>query len=790
MKKRTGFIPARLLSEQSGQALILVLIFLLLGSLTLIPVLDQIGTSLKTGVKYEDKTKALYAADAGIEDGIWRIKYEGLEPLFDEDSYNYDFSTNASYDLAGPVNGLTTNVTIENVWIPSNATLGSFSLSADQAMTMIESGKLAVSDTAGAVPGQPYHIKIDFVPAATDNLTIKSVGVWLPQGFTYVTGSSSLEQASIFADCHPDSVSVSDHCGGQAIVWSYNPPDYPLFTLFPNFVSDNGTLTSTISFNYTPPSTDPTKMPAGIAWVTTQMTDAFGVQKSNDVPISWDVDTRIYKITSIAGGTKVEAYTSKLELRDLNNAVAGDYVAIGNSLMTDDVAEWDSSTRTWVNHVKDTWHASSDTTLSSIPADADVLAAYLYWSGFRNDNQVFSDACTSTNLTNSWTNGGDWAYYSNTYRGQHTGADSRRYLTMSHSIDSPSGTAYEISWDQSVASLTDILSDGCSSLTNWTVGSPTAWGVHSNSFRGQYSSVGDAARTLTLTNSANLNGYAAATVSWDQWRGSTALGSGDHLYFNIYNGTSWSGNYTVASSANLTTTQTTFTFAVPTGYFSSGFKIRFYLDGFGSGKYCYLDNITITPQYSASDGLDFAYYDGSAWSSNIIAGTSANLTSSPTTLKYVISSGIITNNFKMRFYLVGMSGAGQYCNIDNIKIIVRAPDTSITFSINDQRVYLDANGDPQAGAQLLTASDSSVMLNPGYGFSYACHQDVSKLVKKYPVVAEEQHHTGNSKYTVGDVQADPGEQVSYAGWSLIVIYFSPATAWRAGTLPTSLSRNR
>ncbi len=70
MKRKPGFFPARLLSEESGHALILVLMFLLLGSLMLVPALDNIGTALKTGVRYEEKTDALYAADAGIEDGI------------------------------------------------------------------------------------------------------------------------------------------------------------------------------------------------------------------------------------------------------------------------------------------------------------------------------------------------------------------------------------------------------------------------------------------------------------------------------------------------------------------------------------------------------------------------------------------------------------------------------------------------------------------------------------------------------------------------------------------------
>jgi hypothetical protein len=64
--------------------------------------------------------------------------------------------------------------------------------------------------------------------------------------------------------------------------------------------------------------------------------------------------------------------------------------------------------------------------------------------------------------------------------------------------------------------------------------------------------------------------------------------------------------------------------------------------------------------------------------------------------------------------------------------------------------------------------------SPGYFF--ACYKDVSKLIKKYPVVPGEQHHTGNAEYTIGGVSSEIGQQVSYAGWSLIIIYGSPDTA--------------
>jgi len=49
-------------------------------------------------------------------------------------------------------------------------------------------------------------------------------------------------------------------------------------------------------------------------------------------------------------------------------------------------------------------------------------------------------------------------------------------------------------------------------------------------------------------------------------------------------------------------------------------------------------------------------------------------------------------------------------------------------------------------------------------------------VKTYPVVPGELHHTGNAIYTVGNLTADTGNEISYAGWSLIIVYFSPETA--------------
>lgn len=178
MKKKKNYHPSRLSSGEAGQTLIIVLIFLLLGSLTLVPTLTHIGTALKTGEMYEENTHELYTADSGIEDAIWRIKYDfmGID-------YNpYDFESTWPYETED-VNGLAADFTIKNVWFPSDFTLDDWDdvgLTPDTARTMIESEKLVVIGTAGATHGLPYNVRINFTPDVGDNLSVKSLGVWLP----------------------------------------------------------------------------------------------------------------------------------------------------------------------------------------------------------------------------------------------------------------------------------------------------------------------------------------------------------------------------------------------------------------------------------------------------------------------------------------------------------------------------------------------------------------------------------------------------------------------------------
>jgi len=446
---------AKYLRDESGQALIAVLVLLMIGSLTLPPVLSHIGTALKTGQVYESKTDALYAADSGIEDAIWQIKYDRLEVIFSDPAYDtYDFSTVWSYSLSELINNLTANVTVQNVWIPKDVTPPT---PAD-ARDIIESNKLIVSGTA--TTDTNCRIKLDFYPGAgeEDDLLVESLGIWLPLGFSYVAGSSNLEEDPF--EEYYSVPTVSDYAGGQAVVWDFSSDN---FTYFPGVGLPDFPQSTEVTFEYTANVTG--DRPVTISWIETS-----GV---GDVPLSWDVDTRIFQITSVCENTEIEAYASRCELRKMDAAIAGDYRAIGNSLMQDN---------NWPYDKRDTLLVESTTEVTDIPNDpendaADVIAAYLYWSGWFEEGYtqtIWYDSCADLD---DWVQTGSvWSISSGRFRGHYTGGEPDRYLEMASVVDLSgySSGSVVVEWDQCEGGTledTDALrfqisNDGGSSWSN------------------------------------------------------------------------------------------------------------------------------------------------------------------------------------------------------------------------------------------------------------------------------------------------------------------------------------
>jgi cytoskeletal protein CcmA (bactofilin family) len=63
--------------HEEGSILPLALVLLVLGGLLLIPLLGLMGTGLTSGQIYDEKMLEYYAADAGVENGVWHLQQGG-----------------------------------------------------------------------------------------------------------------------------------------------------------------------------------------------------------------------------------------------------------------------------------------------------------------------------------------------------------------------------------------------------------------------------------------------------------------------------------------------------------------------------------------------------------------------------------------------------------------------------------------------------------------------------------------------------------------------------------------
>lgn len=379
-----------LIRNEEGIALPIVLILLVVGGLIIAPLLSYMSSGLIVGQTYEAMADELYAADSGVEDGLWQIAYNHLDDLFG--SYDpYDYDTDYEYPASHPVlvNGIDVDVTIENIWVPKDIS----SPSSDEASQLIGAGKLVIT---GNVPAEYTHqIKIFYYREGSETLQINKIGIWIPPGFNYdVTGVCTLET---YLDSIGKNYSreITPHCGGEAVVWTLSDT---YFTDLPSVDAMDYPMASTISFNYT--TTLENRNPEAISWITTS-----GV---SDIPYTWDADVKVYHITSEAGGsggTIIDAYAIKSELRELGSAISGDYRAIGNTLMIEGSGHGYNPYDVRYELLED-----SDAVASDIPSTARVEAAYLYWSSWLEETPEeveFWDDCSDID-NGYWNYGSDW----------------------------------------------------------------------------------------------------------------------------------------------------------------------------------------------------------------------------------------------------------------------------------------------------------------------------------------------------------------------------------------------
>jgi hypothetical protein len=460
-----GGFCRRMACRKSGAILMLVLIFLVTGALLLPPLLSYMGTALKHTAVYQGRSERLYSADAGLTDAKWKIKYDhlaGFSPYDFYHPYNYILESEVS-DL---VNGNPVNVSIRNIWMPTSGTANAAdplnTPPTDVALaTQLISGsggnppKLVITSSItspyfdNAHPGS-IEIKIQYYPGSGEDLRIRQLGAWIPAGFIF---RQDLGSTIDNYDIPGNSPLVIDHASGQAILWNFN--DYPYSgdsthnqAAFPADASGvplspsgSAPLVSKITFKYNASTVN--SSPQCMVWINTNLDLSGG----GNLTYAWDGSLQIYQITSTAAGsTRVETYVPKSQLRVMGSAMAGDYVAGGNSLMIDSNPYDDES------GIRDTLLTSSQADIESVPADAEVAAAYLYWSAWRDGSPLFLDEASS-GLT-KWNYGSGWSDNGSRFQGHYSsGGEAARYLTLKNSLNLSSYSAGSVflTWDQSVS---------------------------------------------------------------------------------------------------------------------------------------------------------------------------------------------------------------------------------------------------------------------------------------------------------------------------------------------------
>jgi hypothetical protein len=804
-------IPLTIHRGQSGQALVIVLVLLMIGSLTLSPVLSLVNNSLKDGRIYDKKVDESYAAKSGIEDATWQIKNDKLGTLFHTPDYNpYDYNTVWQYSLDENVNGLLTDVTIQNIWLPKDLDIPT----ATEARGIIALNKLVVTgetiQTGITLPDSTkiskYQAKITYFPGESENLTVASFGIWLPRGFEYfsdMTHKSSLETNPIPG--HPVTVAVSRWAGNEAVIWTYST--FPDFTELPV----QGTLPMTADITFYIKSSDQTQpdaKPFAVPWIKTGNGAGYGI------PYSWDADISVYKVVSEVGGTTIESYFAKSALRQLQEAISGDYYATGNSALSD----------TNGDRVRETWHDPSTSTVgaSNIPSDAEVAYAFLYWSGWKNENSmttVLNDSCSTlpgnwvwNSSTSTWSvNGGGSAYFTANYGGSHTVRD----LALSSPRDlSPfsMGGEVTISWDQWTTAAPeqseirlpfsdDTNTGGFTASPLWSKVDETIpndsdyiTGVTNGGGRATFGFSPFTVPAGVTVTSLKIY-YRNQRASSGSAKAGASLKVGNTYYDNLDMVNASNGWQTSVYTATTNPkTGLSWTVADICGTGPNPLQM------FGVSSNDFNPDVRFSMVYaevnyaftiSASDGLD--YYlskNGTNWYGPVQAFR-GNIGSSPVDFSATIPSVYLTSNFKIKFTLVGFTGSGLYANIDNITIKGQSADTSVVFKINDgtglKQVYFDSNGLPQQGNHELEASRSQILRNyfgsDPHGYSYSSYRDVTDLVRTYSKapVPPDTNWTGYGTYSVGGIYASTArdgqspDEWAYANWSLIIIYTSPAT---------------
>ncbi len=197
--KNMADIFKRVNKQEQGQILIYALIIVALCSLVVVSLVNYMGVGLRAVNTYHMKTNRTYAADAGIQYALWKIKY-GTQLITDRSnnvytSYSYNYPTIPEMNK----NQITTQVSA--VW------LFGYLFRIVPGATPHCGALITTSE-----PNYPTNgvFTISFENPTQNPIVIQKFGIWLPPGISYNGNSSGITSVP------PTLIPI---LGGTNVVW-------------------------------------------------------------------------------------------------------------------------------------------------------------------------------------------------------------------------------------------------------------------------------------------------------------------------------------------------------------------------------------------------------------------------------------------------------------------------------------------------------------------------------------------------------------------------------------------
>jgi len=313
---------------EKGQALILTLIFLAVGTLMIVPALNYTVTGLYSVRVYENALTRLYNADRAVEDALWQLLDQLIGNFSPENpEIVYDFQVGATH----------LPVTIKIPTVPASQNYGTgnvHNLMIEVEPTWVE------TPPDGGDPILEYIMRIDM---QTYNLT--SFRYTLPEGLTYVPSSAYYKgpdgnaalawNAEVNLETHQvqnkSGVWVNMSSLGYTVVYSWPPVPYNSTTSYlyviteadgrqtlefrPYFgtLSGRRILIQTVQVSGTPPwgvnFIEPAVFTGGFGTIIAEQTAAVGVAMYTiEIPIGGAIYQVVVGYDYATGGFKIVSY--------------------------------------------------------------------------------------------------------------------------------------------------------------------------------------------------------------------------------------------------------------------------------------------------------------------------------------------------------------------------------------------------------------------------------------------------------------------------------------------------